>query len=384
MIKNILLILAILLSGSIFAQEHDRLVSDGDTINLQIKIDRKKGENEVYFRKSYENVWHAIYAENASAAFVGDKSLYLSIKLPGQSKNVWSKCFFYGAYKLVGSQNQLYIIDPDGKILGLRKHGSGPEEKTTTGSLYVGQFIALLGDKIDYDYRKLVYDPKSFVKPLILYHKVHNLRYHDYNHYVEVDSRLIARAAFSEDKYKFRMDEGRSVKMKGNSFTGVFYTEYHFPKFSNRLFFSTGLESTFCWIKDLCIQPINEKIYYIDVNYQGVVPGIPVNVRYEFFHNHNCSISLEAGVKFEKAFPIKKHLRTEIEEDGVVNTELPELNVRSSVDIAQNNKFLVDVPIMSKIFSFGVSWHYSLMADSHIANSLSPDESWSFFAGLNF
>lgn len=368
----------------IFAQELDKFVVGKDTTNCQIKIGHKKGEIVVSFKKAYQSVWNEIYAVNANAAFVSDKTMYLSQKLPDTPDKVWTKCFFDGTYKLLQYNNKFYIVGPK-EITKLNESSKEPKnEKSSAIKLFIGQMILIFHNKVDYNFNQLSYDSKSLVLPLIEYHKANRLQYHDYNRYTETDANWSFDLGLSMDKYSLSTQPVKLIETMGFSPFVSSHLNINFPQLSKRLFFSGGIEVSVSYFKALKIRSVDPNTYYFNLSYQGLNLAIPVMAQFKFIQKPGLDVSLASGLKLVKEFSLDQSLTLETEKDNVVRTEFVPMESISEVTFFHRSELLFRIPKISKLISLGTSYEYLLSKETQKYNIVSLDRSTSVFARFNF
>ena len=363
-----------------FSQEDDKLVVGNDTTSCQLKIDRKKGEIIVLYKKAYHSTWNEIYATNADAAIVSDRSLFLSLKLPSIPEKVWVECLFWGTYKLYSYQGKYYISCNDG-IAELQNQIHG---KSSVSKSFIGQMIYILKDRIDYDFNSLRYDSKSLVLPLIKFHEVNGLPYRDYNHYLEICSDWNIRGGFSQEIFNLSNQSVSSVEIIGYSpFTAIDFS-FYFPELSKRLFFITGIEFSIPEFDVLKTKSLFDRTYYFDVSYSGLNLAIPIMAGFRLIQNPNLHISAATGLKAMKGFSFNQNLRIETETENIVETDLATMSTISKIDFFHYSELIVGMPELSKSFSFGASYNSLLSNKVQKNNTVCLNRSLSLFIRFTF
>lgn len=367
-----------------FAQEYGKLVVGKDTTFYYLKIVHQKGEIVVLYKTAYQSSWNEIYAENANAAFISDKNLYLSLKLPDTSKKVWVKCVFDGEYQLLQYRYGFYIAEP-GKISKLENGKmETTQAETTNRKLFAGQMIVIFNKKFDYNFNLLSYDSKSLVLPLIKYHETNHLLFHDYNNYIEVNSNFSLSAGVSQDNYLLSTNLVEPIDIKGYHPFLAANLGFCFPELSKYLFFSGGIELSNTKLDVLKIQTFLDKIYYFELSFSGLTLEIPAMVGYRLFENPVLSISLETGLKVSKWFSLDQNLRIETERNGVVQTELAKMGNDPDLNVFHCSELLFGMPSISKSIKLGASYNYSLIAKNQAYNTIRLERSLMFFTRFNF
>ncbi|MEL7585480.1 MAG: hypothetical protein AAGU19_02120 [Prolixibacteraceae bacterium] len=380
MLRYLLFLLLFAEFSHVLAQEQDKIITATDTASVQLKISLKRSHYLVWFKKSYENFWHELYAENARAVVKPGESLFLSMKLPDTEENVWVRCVFDGTYRLLEYKGRYYIFAPDGiHKLEYKEGGPASKEDASPKNKFIGQMIMIFHDKVDYDFSLLSYHSKSLVLPLIKYHDEHDLPFHDYNKYIETDLHVNFTGGVSRDHYQFNALPGVSVGLDGLSPVLGVSLSLSFPELSKRLALSAGILCSYNQVEDLIIRPLGDEIKYFDISYEGIYPAIPVMLEYRIFEKNSFSLMLGTGIKANKLYQMKGRLKTETAKDQVVNTRFDDLTTVSGIGMWHCSDLILKVPVWSESFSFGISYGYDLKQASPDVYSFQPIKSFLIF-----
>jgi len=366
------------------AQSSDVLVVGNDTIRCQLKAVHKKGEVYMYFKKIYERDWNEIYAENADFAYISDKSFFLSVKIPEIEKKVWARCFFQGIYQLLEYKGLFYIVDSD-KIIKLNNLEEKPEVgKSSASKFFMGQMILFFNRKIDYDFGSLRCDSKSLVCPLIKYHEINKLPYHDYNHYVEVKSDWNICTGGSFDEYRLSTQYGTAVSITNFSPHIGINLILGFPDLSKRLSILGGIDASASKIDILKQQPFGGSIYYYDLSLKMITLAVPVMAEYKIIKTSKIGLTLGTGIKGTKGLLSSQGLTIEKETNNIVRTEVASVKPSPGLNYFHCSDLFVGIPINNKSFSVGASYSYLLTHRPVGNNVISLDHSLLFSVRFTF
>ncbi|MEN6454818.1 MAG: hypothetical protein ABFD10_11205 [Prolixibacteraceae bacterium] len=384
MFRYLLSLLLFIEFSHVQAQEPDKLITITDTTNVHLKISMERGNYIVSFKKNYEDFWHELYAENALAAIIPGKSLFLSVKLPDTKKNVWAKCIFEGIFSLLEYKRQ-YYVSVRNEIVKLDPPESTGAGKNTSKNRYIGLMILIFGQDIDYYFNNLKYSSKSLVKPFIKYHEEKNLPYKDYNLYTEVDHLWMASAGITADVFTLRTADGAAIDLNTvGASTGIGFS-FSFPEFLNRLSFSSGMNCGFSSVNDLIVSSeADGRTNYYDISFQTVRPEITILASYDFVKKEKFLLSLGTGLKAIKLFPTEKKMKIETLENNVVQTNFTEIETAPGAKVMHYSELSLKIPALSKFVSVGLSYSMSLQKTSSVQWRIDPDNSLAFFARLFF
>jgi len=318
---------------------------------------------------------------------------HVSIKLPDTEKKVWAKCYFEGQIQLLEYKYSYYLTTPE-KIYKLSSDKAKNEESGNRyqKSLFKGQMIAILSDKLDYEFTKLQYNPKSLVQPLIKYHEQNNLPYRDYNDYypASVDYVFAFTGGFETMRLNLQTEEYAYGK-----FIPVDYTEFfpaisagiklNIPKLSKRLYFTAGFELSKHKI-DVVRKTNSESItvYYTDLQYDAMSFAFPVNVGIEFLKNDFAVLAIQTGLK--PFFNISSNAQMKLESDynNIVNTKFITVNENSNPELFHDIGLKISSPVLSKKLTAGIGYSYSLTPSVDETNSISHLNSLTFSILFSF
>jgi hypothetical protein len=220
--------------------------------------------------------------------------------------------------------------------------------------------------------------------PLIKYHEENNLRYRDYNHYLEVTTDWNLSAGFSFENYTLSSKFSKTVGVKGYSPIVAANIIVCFPKLSSRLFIFGGVEISNPQIDALKIKSIGDRNYYFDVSYKGLNLGVPVMAGFKLVDKDLISLSVNTGIEVLKGFSLDQSLRIETKENDIVRTELATMGNNSGMMFLHCNELNLGIPLVSKSLSIGTSYNYSLLKSRLINNTVSRDHSTSIYARFTF
>ncbi len=383
-------LLSILFSGfmvmNLHGQSIDTLMFGGDTTFCKIMVKKKKGDYQVFIKKNISVDWNEIYPDYGDFAF-SESYRYTSIKLPDTEKKVWAKCYFDGQIRLLEYNYSYYLATPD----NIYKLTSDKTKNDESGnriqkSLFKGQMIAILSDKLDYDYSKLQYNAKSLVLPLIKYHQNYNLPYRDYNDYYPANIDLVL--GFTGGIETMRLNLQTEEYLIGNVIA-VDYTEFYptisagvnlnIPKLSKRLYFTGGIElskhKTDTYRK---IDSESMIVYYTDLQYDAMSCAFPVNVGFKFLNNDFAVLAVQTGLKPFFIISSKAQMKLESEINNIVNTKFVTVNENSHPELFHNIGFKISSPALSNKLSAGIDYNYSLTQSVDEINTIAHLNSLTF------
>lgn len=383
-------LLSILLSWfivmNLYGQSNDTLVFSGDTTLCKIMVKKKKGDYLVFIKKNISVDWNEIYPDYGDFAF-SESFRYTSIKLPDTEKNVWAKCYFDGQIQLLEYNYSYYLATPD----NIYKLTSDKTKNDESGnriqkSLFKGQMIAILSDKLDYDYSKLQYNAKSLVLPLIKYHQNYNLPYHDYNDYYPPNADLVL--GFTGGIETMRLNLQTEEYLFGKVIP-VDYTEFYptisagvnlnIPKLSKRLYFTGEFELSKHKIDTYRkIDSESMIVYYTDLQYDAMSLAFPVNVGFEFLKNDFAVVAIQTGLKPFFIISSKAQMKLESEINNIVNTKFITVNENSLPELFHNIGLKISSPALSNKLSAGIDYSYSLTQSVDEINTIAHLNSLTF------
>ena len=285
------------------AQLKDKLIVSRDTMSCQIKIDQKKGDYLISYKDNNSVKWNDIYAENADAVLKGN-SFYLSLKLPDTEKKVWVKCFFDGVFQLVQYHSRFYVVGPDG-IIKLKSNDDLEKEGTgQVRNLFIGQMIATFNNKVEFDFKKLSYNPKMLVLPMIKYHENNHLSYCDYNNYSK--PRFVFNVAAGAELENSELYAKRNDQW-GGSIVPVMFGGYSsflnaninvsFPKFSKQFYFSGGIELSNDKVRGVRKLTEGDTNYYYELDHSGINVSFPAMAGYTILKEPRWNVTLYTGLQ---------------------------------------------------------------------------------------
>lgn len=354
MLKTLLIFLISGICLSTFANGKGYLVVGNDTTHYDLKFQERGNNTKVFFKQSYESDYHEVYAENADAAAVPGRELFLSLKLPDTSKKVWVRCFFDGTYKLVRYNSQYYLVQPSG-IMELKAPGDGHSE-----SIFKGQMILLFSSKISYDFDKLNYTSESLVVPLIKYHEKENWHYTDYNKYINSSVSIMMNANFSTNKVRLAIDATGTSDFVGNSFgIGVART-VSYPDFSKKLGFSLGVKFDAYLLNQYIKNQQGAMKGFIDLNYKPFSVGAQGQISYQLIDSKMLKAVLGAGVEGSRMFAPSSQVKVETMTENVVQTAMHGISVNDKVSIFQVDQLRISCPKLTHSFQIGIAKYFLL------------------------
>ncbi len=370
--------------------QNDMLIVSRDTMSCQIKVDLRKGDYQVFYKDNNSGKWNDIYAENADAVHKAN-SFYLSLKLPDTEKKVWVRCFFDGVFQLVQYHSRFYVIGPDGIIKLKSNDDIEKEGKRQIRNLFIGQMIAYFNNKVEFDFKKLSYNPKLFVLPMIKYHEENHLSYRDYNNYSKPRFVFnVTAGAELENAELFAKREDQwgglivPVMFGGHSSFLNANINVSFPKFSKLFYFSGGIELSndkVSGVRKLTEGDIN---YYYEFDHNGINVSFPVRAGYTILKEPKWNVTLYTGLQPALNVYSKATLRVETEINNTVNTQFIDLQRLDMAQLFHQVGLTFDYSIFGKIFSIGGGYNYSLSPKNKVVNTLRKDNSVLFSIGYNF
>ncbi len=383
-------LLSILFSGfivvNLYGQSNDTLMFGGDTTFCKILVKKKKGDYLVFIKKNISVDWNEIYPDYGDFAF-SESFRYTSIKLPDTEKKVWAKYYFKGQISLLEYKYSYYLRTPD-NIYKLTSDKSKNDESVSQAqkSLFKGQMIAILSDKLDFDYSKLQYNAKSLVQPLIKYHQNYNLPYHDYNDYYPPNADLVL--GFTGGIETMRLNLQTEEYLFGKVIP-VDYTEFYptisagvnlnIPKLSKRLYFAGEFELSKHKID--VYRKVNSEsvaVYYTDLQYDAMSFAFQINVGYEFFKNDFAVLAVQTGLKPFFIISPDAQMKLESEINNIVNTKFITVNENSLPELFHNIGLKISSPALSKKLTAGVGYNYSLSQSVNQLNTIAHLNSLTF------
>lgn len=389
-------LLSILFSGfivvNLYGQSIDTLMFGGDSTFCKILVKKKKGDYLLFIKKNISVDWNEIYPEYGDFAF-SESFYYISIELPDTEKKVWAKYYFKGQISLLEYKHSYYLKTPD-KIYKLASNKVKDNESVSQmqKSLFKGQMIAILSDKLDFDYSKLQYNAKSLVQPLIKYHQNYNLPYHDYNDYYPPNADLVL--GFIGGIETMRLNLQTEEYLFGKVIP-VDYTEFYptisagvnlnIPKLSKRLYFTGEFELSKHKID--VYRKVNSEsvaVYYTDLQYDAMSLAFQINVGYEFFKNDFAVLAVQTGLKPFFIISSKAQMKLESEINNIVNTKFITVNENSLPELFHHIGLKISSPALSKKLTAGVGYNYSLSQSVNQLNCITHINSLTFSLLFSF
>lgn len=380
------ILFSVFITLSLYGQSVDTLLYGNDTTICKILVKSKKNDYKVFIKKNFSVDWNEIYPEYGDFAF-SESFRYKSIKLPDTEKRVWAKCYFDGQIQLLEYKYSYYLATPD-KIYKLTSNNTINDKSVNRiqKSLFKGQMIAILSDKLDYDYSKLQYNAKSLVLPLIKYHQNYNLPYRDYNDYYPPNFDFVVGITGGIETMRLNLQTEEYIL--GNT-TPVDYIEFcptinagiklNIPKLSKRLYFTGGIELSKHKI-DVYRKIDSESImiYYADIQYDAVSCAFPVNVGFELLNNDMAVVAIQTGLKPFFLISSKAQMKLESEFNNIVNTRFITVNENRLPELFHNFGFKISSPALSNKLSAGIGYSYSLTQPVDEINAITHLNSLTF------
>ncbi len=390
--KSFLLIFFLLgIFAQLLAQPTDRLITGNDTLKCQIKVVEKHDDLVVSYKKINDAAWNIIYPENADAAYVKDKELYFSLKLPDSSEKVWVRCFFDGAYQLLEYHNQLYILEGDNFTLLKPIKDKENVAGKSNAKIFIGQMILIFADKVDYNFNTLEYDSKSIALPLIKYHSEKQIQFKDFNNYnAPVWNYNISAGIASEnydlDVYTENMSGQLIVPLKMQGYAPFLNLSFNlsFPKLPKRLFFSGGVELVNNKSNSVISLPYSGGTNYYELNYNGVRIGLPLLTGLNIYSKNKFSVSAETGIKPIINLYSNTSLRLENESNNTIYTQFVEIENPNGIGFYHYSDLKINFPVSNKMFNVGMAYEYYFFGTQDVMDVLSIGNSMKFFIGYNF
>ena len=384
-------LLTLLWVGNLYAQFPDKIVFKSDTTACQIVVKNKKDGYHLFFRTGLSTTLNEIYPEHADFVYT-ENSMFVSTKLPDTNKKVWARCYFDGEYKLLQYKYVNYIASSE-RIFRLTPENEITEtEKTSQRKRYIGEMIAILSKKIDFNFQKLQYNTKSLVRPLIQYHEINGLSFRDYNDYYPAKlsfgvflgggiESLILNLQPNEDFY------GRTFPVENNEFfqSGGLTVNLRVPKLSERLYFTGSFELSRHNISTVRkIESSGSSIYYADLQYNSLSLSFPLGAGFDIIKAKCAVVALQTAVTPWIGLKPDAKLRLETEMDNVVQSKYLSVYDKENVDFFHHIGVKINSPEFSSGLSVIVGYNYSLTPDVNYINTISHKQAISFSATYNF
>ena len=390
--KHILSILLTLLwVGSSFAQLTDKIVLKSDTTACQIVVKNKKDGYHLFFRTGLNATLNEIYPENAEIAYAKN-FMFVSAKLPDTDKKVWARCYFDGEYKLLQYKYVNYIASSE-RIFRLSPEKEKTEtEETSRRKRYIGEMIAIFSKKIDFNFQQLQYNTKSLALPLIQYHEINGLPFHDYNDYYPAKLSLGVFLGGGIESLNLNLQPnddfyGRTIPVENNEFfqSGGVTANLRIPKLSERLYFTGSLELSRHNVSTVRkIESSGSATYYADLQYNSLSLSFPLGAGFEVIKTNNAAIALQTALTPWIELKPDAKLRLETEMDNVVQSKYLKVYKRERVDFFHHIGLKMNSPAFISGLSVIVGYDYSLTPDVNYINTLPRTKAISFSATYNF
>lgn len=377
---------------NLYGQSNDTLVFSGDTSYCKILVKNKKNDYRIFIKKNISTDWNEIYPEYGDFAF-SENFCYVSVKLPDTEKKVWTKCYFEGQISLLEYKYSYYLTTPD-KIYKLTSNKVKDDESVSQmqKSLFIGQMIAILSDKLDFDYSKLQYNAKSLALPLIKYHLNYNLSYRDYNDYypANIDFVLGFTGGIETMRLNLQTEEylfGKIIPVDYTEFSPAINTgiKLNIPKLSKRFYFTGEFELSKHKI-DLYRKVNSESIavYYADLQYDALSIAFPVNVGFEFLKSDFAVLAVQTGLKPFFIISSNAQMKLESEFNNIVKTKFITVNENSLPELFHNIGLKISSPALSNKLTAGIDYSYSLTPSVDEINSITHINSLTFSLLFSF
>lgn len=385
------ILLFIFLSGNSFGQLSDKIVSKTDTTTCTIIAKNKKDGYHIYFTTGQSNIVNEVYPENAEFAY-SENQMFISIKPPETDKKVWARCFFDGEYRLLQHKYVNYIATPENIYRLSPANEKTDEDGTTQRNRFIGEMIAILSNKVDYNFKQLQYNTKSLVRPLIQYHEINSLSFHDYNDYypAKLSLGIFLGGGIESVHLNLQPDDdyyGRISPVVNKEFfqLGGLTANLTIPKLSNRLYFTGGFE--FARHKASAIRKIETSgplVYFADLQYSAFSIAFPLGAGFEVLKSNIAAIAIQTTLKPWIVLEPDTELKLETELNNVVQSKLLKANKNQDIDFFHHLGLKIYSPAVSKKLSVIVGYDYSLTPGTENINSVSHTKAISFTANYNF
>lgn len=357
--RFIFLLLFVFISQLIYSQSSDRIITNGDTTIVHIKIESIKDRPIIYLSKNKETDFVELKAINADAVLTGNNKYYISVLLPELKEKVWARCFFDGQYKLVQYKQIIYILTSKNIIrLDIIKQKDGLQ--VSNPRKYIGQMISIFQNQIDFNFAKLYYNSKSLVLPLIKYHQINNLKYKDYNSYYPVVMEKHLTANVSRHLYEKADLQTNTIKVNGNSYGLIGGIRLSIPNFSKRANLMTGLGLSFSRIEAIEVRELIDQKLYFNFLSNRLYLSLPISVGFNVISQPGFIATISSGLKVISGFPINEQFSKETDSGNIVRTQLYTLK---NFHLFQTNEFNFSFRTMNK-FNFGIQYDIAIPTKS--------------------